>query len=184
MFSIKTTKNVIEHLRSKHNVGPEGIISAGPTSTQQMIQQALGRSMPRIVFNQDVFKDLLLQWIVDGNVSFRMCELSTFRTLCAYLAACQPDYSGIYRALPKSGHAIKRYLLTCYEKMRLEVRAKLHTTIVKIHFSFDMWSGPNRHAYQVVVAHWMDRDGQLHAALLSLHRFEGAHNGFNQADHI
>jgi len=113
-----------------------------------------------------------------------MCELSSFRTLCTYLAACQPDYSGIYRALPKSGNAIKRYLLTWYEEMRQEVRAKLHTTSVKIHFSFDMWSGPNRHAYQAVVAHWMDQDGQLHASLLSLHRFEGAHNGFNQADHI
>jgi hypothetical protein len=117
-------------------------------------------------------------------VSFRMCELSTFRTLCAYLAGCQPDYSGVYRALPKSGHAIKRYLLTWYEEIRQEVKAKLHTTLVKIHFSFDMWSGPNRHAYQAVVAHWMDHDGHLHAALLSLHRFQGAHNGFNQADHI
>jgi len=68
--------------------------------------------------------------------------------------------------------------------MRQEVKAKLHTTVLKIHFPFDMWSGPNRHAYQAVVAHWMDRDGYLHAALHSLHRFQGAHNGFNQAEHI
>jgi len=113
-----------------------------------------------------------------------MCELSTFRTLCAYLTACQPDYSGIYRALPKSGYAIKHFLLTWYEEMRQEVKAKLHTTLVKIHFSFDMWSRPNSHAYQAVVAHWMDRDGYLHAALLSLYHFQGAHNGFNQAEHI
>ena len=30
----------------------------------------------------------------------------------------------------------------------------------------------------------MDRDGYLHAALLSLLRFQGAHNGFNQEEHI
>jgi len=30
----------------------------------------------------------------------------------------------------------------------------------------------------------MDSDGYLHATLLSLHHFQGAHNSFNQAEHI
>jgi len=33
---------------------------------------------------------------------------------------------------------MKRYLLTWYEEMRQEVKAKLYTTLVKIHFSFDI----------------------------------------------
>ena len=68
--------------------------------------------------------------------------------------------------------------------MRAEVTAKLHQVVVKINFSFDMWSGPNRHAYQAIVAHWLDPSMKLHTALLSLHRFRGAHSGFNQADHF
>jgi len=68
--------------------------------------------------------------------------------------------------------------------MKEEVKAKLHGTLAKIHFSFDMWSGPNQHAYQAVVAHWVDRDGHLHAMLLSLHRFLGSFSGLNQADHL
>jgi len=68
--------------------------------------------------------------------------------------------------------------------MKEEVKAKLHGTLAKIHFSFDMWSGPNQHAYQAVVAHWVDRDGHLHAMLLSRHRFLGSFSGLNQADHL
>jgi len=143
-----------------------------------------GNAPPRIIFNEDVFKQLLLQWIVANDISFRMCEDAFFRRLCAYLAACQPDYSGVYRALPQTGNAIKRYILSWYQAMKEEVKAKLHGTLAKIHFLFDMWSGPNQHAYQAVVAHWVDRDGHLHAVLLSLHRFLGTHSGLNQAGHL
>jgi len=183
IFSMKTTKYAITHLKIKH-IGPDGLIVSGTTAAQQTIQAAFGRSMPRIILNEDIFKELLLLWIVDANVTFRTREQRSFRTLCAYLAACQPDYSGIYRALPQSGNAIKRYLLTWYEAMRKEVKSKLHSATVKIHFSFDMWSGPNQHSYQAIVARWLDGVGILHAALLSLHRFEGAHSGINQAEHL
>jgi hypothetical protein len=71
-----------------------------------------------------------------------------------------------------------------YKEMKAEVKTKLRRVEVKIHFSFDMWSGPNHHAYQAVVGHWLDEECKLHAALLSLHRFEGAHTGVNQADHV
>jgi hypothetical protein len=54
-----------------------------------------GNAPPRIIFNDDVFKQFLLQWIVAHDISFRMCEDAFFRRLCAYLAACQPDYSSV-----------------------------------------------------------------------------------------
>jgi hypothetical protein len=180
-----TIKNAIAHLRSKHRVGQNGIITAGGESIhQQTIEKAFGQKRPQITFNVGVFKDLLLQWIVQMNVSFRVCEDTSFRSLCSYLAACQPDYSGVYRALPQSSCTIKRYVLTWYRAMKEDVTSQLHATHTKIHFSFDMWSGPNRRAYQAIVAHWMARDGRLHAVLLSLHRFQGSHSGVNQAEHL
>ena len=112
---MKTTKNTITHLKTKHNIGPEGRIIARTTPAQQTIQVAFGQSTPRILFNENIFKELLLLWVVNTNISFCMCEQLSFHTLCTYLAVCQPDYSGIYRALPQSGNAIKRYLLTWYE---------------------------------------------------------------------
>jgi len=147
--------------------------------------RSMFRNMPlRIIFNEDVFKQLLLQWIVANDISFHMCKDAFFQRLCVYLAACQPDYSGVYCALPQTGNAIKRYILLWYQAMKEEVKAKLHGMLAKIHFLFDIWSGPNQYAYQTVVAHWVDRDGHLHAALLSLHRFLGAYSGLNQADHL
>jgi len=65
--------------------------------------------------------------------------------------------------------------------MRAEVTAKLHQVVVKIHFSFDMWSSPNHHTYQAIVVHWLDPPIKLHLALFSLYRFHGIHSGFNQA---
>ena len=184
-FAMTTTKNALAHLRLKHCVGPDGIITAGAGSVhQRTIEKAFGQTRPRITFNIDVFKDLLLQWVVQMNVSFRVCEDTTFRSLCSYLAACQPDYSGVYRALPQSGNAIKRYVLTWYHAMKEDVMSQLHVTHTKIHFSFDMWSGPNRRVYQAIAAHWMARDGRLHAFLLSLHRSKGSHSGINQAEHL
>ena len=96
----------------------------------------------------------------------------------------QPDYTAIHRMLPRSGDAIRRYILAFFEEMRIEVRKNLRAAEIKIHFSFDMWSGLNRHAYQAIVAHWLDSETCLHTALLSIHRFCGAHTGVNQAEHF
>lgn len=173
------TKNAIEHLRTKHRIGPDGPMAIGSTSAQQTIVSMFGNAPPRIIFNEEVFKHLLLKWIVTNDISFHMCEDSFFRRLCSYLATRQPDYSSVYHALSRVGGAIKSYILTWYLTMKEEVKTNLHGTLAKIHFSFDMWSGPNQYAYQAIVAHWVDGGGRLHAVLLSLHRFRGAHSGLN-----
>ena len=54
-----------------------------------------------------------------------MCEDQTFQALCSYLAACQPDFFGVYCALPLTGNATKRYILVWYEAMRSEVKKQL-----------------------------------------------------------
>jgi hypothetical protein len=66
--------------------------------------------------------------------------------------------------------------------MKDKLKTKLRRTEIKIHFSFDMWSAPNHHAYQAIVAHWLDERCKLHTVLLDLHRFEGQHSGANQAE--
>jgi hypothetical protein len=68
--------------------------------------------------------------------------------------------------------------------MKAEVTNRLRLSPFKIHYSFDMWSGPNRHTYQVIIAHWLDGEGKLHTTLLSIRRFVGTHSGINQANHF
>ena len=81
MFSMKTTKNAIMHLKTKHNIGPEGIIATGTTPAQQTIQAAFGQSMLRILFNENIFKKLLLLWIVE--------DVKTIEQMLA--ALCEED---------------------------------------------------------------------------------------------
>jgi hypothetical protein len=66
--------------------------------------------------------------------------------------------------------------------MKAELKRRLRRAEFKVQFSFDMWSAPNHHAYQAIVAHWLDECCQLHTVLLDLHRFEGQHSGANQAE--
>ena len=95
-FAIAATKNPLAHLQSKRRVGPNGkIITCVEFTHQQTIEKAFGQTRPQITFNIDVFKDLSLQWIMQTNVSFLVREDTTIRSLCSYLAACQPDYSGV-----------------------------------------------------------------------------------------
>jgi hypothetical protein len=83
-----STRNPLDHLREKHNIGPDGPITAGPASYQQSIETAFGRLPAVIEFNADIFKTLLLAWIFMNSISFRVVEHPLFRLLLWYLTAC------------------------------------------------------------------------------------------------
>jgi len=60
-----------------------------------IIQQAFGNSTPKIQFNPDVFKQLLVQSMVSSNISFWQVEKPSFRLLLSYLAAITASYTAI-----------------------------------------------------------------------------------------
>jgi len=124
---------------------------------------------------------MLINWITSASVPFSVCNHPAFRTLLAYLGACQPDIKAITMVIPQSGHTLRRWLDEFHGVMFNAVKQSLQTALCRIHFSFDLWSGPNMHAYMAIVAHWVDQNFKLHAVLLDLHRFMGTHTGKNQA---
>jgi len=65
-----------------------GAIAVQLEKGQLQIETAFGNTRPQIVFNQDVFRNMLLHWIIQNNISFRTVEEGSFRTLLGYLAAC------------------------------------------------------------------------------------------------
>ena len=80
---------MIHHLHQQHGVtklNPQGASSVLKDASQ--IQKAFGNRTPRIVFNGDIFRMLLLRWIVINNISFRQVNDDAFRTLLTYLSAC------------------------------------------------------------------------------------------------
>ena len=85
-FSDSSTKNMIDHLREVHIVGKDGPIAL--EQGQVLIETAFGKTRPQVTFNSDLFRDLLLRWIVENHIGFRQVEQSSFRVLLRYLVAC------------------------------------------------------------------------------------------------
>jgi hypothetical protein len=89
-FATTSTKNPREHLRLKHRIDADGVIAtSGSTTHQETIQAAFGRAgIPKIEFNADVFKHLMVRWVFKMSITFRVCDDDTFRAIPSYLAAC------------------------------------------------------------------------------------------------
>lgn len=79
---------MIEHLRETHKIGKHGAIAVQLEKGQIQIETAFGNTRPQIIFNQEVFRNMLLHWIIQNNISFRAVEQGSFRTLLGYLTAC------------------------------------------------------------------------------------------------
>jgi len=86
-YSDASTKNAISHLRRVHRLGPDGEL---PTVAirQQSLREAFGNTTPRIAFNPEMFKAILLRWMTICNNPFNAVENNSFRLLAGYLAAC------------------------------------------------------------------------------------------------
>jgi len=87
-FSDSSTKNMIEHLCDTHRIGKHSPIEATLAQGQVLLETVFGKTRPQIVFNRDVFQNLLLRWIILNNVSFLKIEQHSFRVLLTYLLAC------------------------------------------------------------------------------------------------
>jgi len=86
-FAVTGTKNMIDHLRAIHRIDKNGPMDSKEAITQR-IDHAFGKTQQRIDFNIDMFKQLLLRWIILNHITFRQVEDNAFRYLLFYLLAC------------------------------------------------------------------------------------------------
>ena len=85
-FADSSTKNMIDHLQEVHRVNRDGAIPI--EEGQVLIESAFGKTRPQIVFNGDLFRDLLLRWMILNHISISQVKQSSFRVLLRYLVAC------------------------------------------------------------------------------------------------
>lgn len=85
-FADSSTKNMIEHLQDVHKVNRDGPIPLD--AGQALIETSFGKTRPQIIFNADMFRDLLIRWMILNHISFSQVEQSSFRVLLRYLVAC------------------------------------------------------------------------------------------------
>lgn len=89
-FTDSSTKNMIEHLHEIHKIGKDGPIPL--EQGQVLIETAFGKSRPQVTFNTDLFRDLLLRWIIENHISFSQVEKGSFQVLLRYLVACVSSF--------------------------------------------------------------------------------------------
>ena len=86
-----STKHPIDHLKHSHRMSAQGLLDA--TASTSLIRQAFGTNSPKLQFNSDVFKQLIVQWMVECHVSFRQVEEPSFCLLMSYLSAVTASYT-------------------------------------------------------------------------------------------
>jgi hypothetical protein len=122
----------------------------------------------------ELFKDLLLRWIVDADISFSAVEHPDFRELLGLLNEELVD-----ELLPRSGVTIRSWLEAEYQSQKELLRSKLATSLYKKHLTFDLWTSPQEYALLGVTVHFTDALKRPQTSLLALRRLRGAHSGEN-----
>ncbi|KAM7210618.1 hypothetical protein V8F06_013992, partial [Rhypophila decipiens] len=126
------------------------------------------------ITTQQRFRRLLVNWVADSDLPFRVVEHQYFRDLLSILNADQTDY-----LLPKSHNTLRAWMRSEYETHLNTIKSALLATPYPVHLSFDGWSSPGTAAYFAVVAHFFDEERVLNTKLLALPRIRGTHNGEN-----
>jgi hypothetical protein len=92
-YADTTTKNAINHLVKVHQFHQNGErqttavgMDVGDGSSSSL-NNVSANTVPRILFNSDVFKQLYVHWIVTNNISFQQATSPSLRFLLMYLCA-------------------------------------------------------------------------------------------------
>ena len=146
-----------------------GALSSLPPSTN-------GR---QVAFNDIQFKDKLIDWTIDLDLSFRqVVHQRTRRLFSLYI-------DDIGHIDPHSASTISDWTRTAWlDDRKPFLKAKLHLPMSKIHLSVDIWTSSEGTNYVAVVAHWLDEKKKLRQALLDLPLLKGPHSGENVASVI
>jgi E3 ubiquitin-protein ligase DOA10 len=78
---------MIDHLREAHRIDKDDVMDT-EGAVNQRIDKVFGKATKRIEFNLDMFKQLLLRWIIINHIAFHQVEDAAFRTLLRYLLTC------------------------------------------------------------------------------------------------
>jgi len=70
--------------------------------------------------------------------------------------------------LPASANTIRAWIVRSYDTERQMIQKSLGKSRSRIHFTMDMWTSPNHLALLGIVAHYMDQNGRLNKALVTI----------------
>ncbi|KAG5745099.1 hypothetical protein H9Q72_014012 [Fusarium xylarioides] len=130
-------------------------------------------------FDRKHFQRLLLEWIIEENHAFSVCEQGRLRQIFEYLSPLvKITDANITRT------TIRRKVLSAYEMHKDKVVAALKQSCGLIHVSFDGWKSGNRHSLYGIACFFRDENSQLHKLALGVPELRTRHFGHNIAAEI
>ncbi|RKK06470.1 hypothetical protein BFJ65_g18667 [Fusarium oxysporum f. sp. cepae] len=178
------TSGALRHLRKDHDllvgeVDSETIESEPPRRRQRQrtvldLQRQAAERLAIPKPKAELFKELLLRWIVDADVPFSAVEHPDFRKLLGL-----SNEELVDELLPRSGVTIRSWLEAEYRSQKELLRSQLTTSMYKKHLTFDLWTSPQKYALLGVAVHFTDALKRPRTSLLALRRLCGQHSGEN-----
>jgi len=84
-----STRYMTRHLDVTHGINKDNPFGAVTMAAAEgMLHTAFAKAIHKLQFNRDLFKALLVQWIVTNKISFRTVEQRKFHLLLCFLMAC------------------------------------------------------------------------------------------------
>jgi hypothetical protein len=186
-FSAVGTQNIEKHLFREHGLVDKSggrkppalwkgkqektpsrnIVEMLNLDTSDPKEQAIANALIQR-FDRNHFQRLLLEWVIDANISFRQPEHGRLRRIFEYL---NPSVA------VTNAHI-------SHDTVRRRIIDHLRSVPGQIHIAFDGWRSRNRHALYGIVWLYVDKNGVPSKLVLSLPELKNCHSGGNIAARI
>lgn len=130
-------------------------------------------------FDKKFFQRLLMEWIVEANLSFETAEHDKLRKIFAYLNPCVKLCDANLSAT-----SIRRKIVASYEQHKTKVMEVLQSSPGLIHVSFDGWRSGNRHALYGIMCFFQDEKNNPCKIVLGVPEVSTRHSGTNIAAEV
>ncbi|KJZ68664.1 hypothetical protein HIM_11949 [Hirsutella minnesotensis 3608] len=130
-------------------------------------------------FDRNHFQRLLLEWIVEENHSFSVCEQKRLRHIFEYLNPLVKITDANI-----SSTAIRQRVISAYEKHKSKVVEVLKRADGLVHISFDGWRSANRHSLYGLCCFFRDENSHPRKLVLGVPELQIRHRGENIAAKI
>jgi hypothetical protein len=159
--------------RKKPSTGYRTITEAFHLDLHAPREQAIANHLIKN-FDRNIFQRLVVEWVVESNLSFREPESRRLRAVFEYL---NPFIAG---ADAHVGHDTVRKRATAeFERHKTKAVEVLRNAPGLIHISFDGWRSRNRHALYGVACFFRDEDGKARKLILGMPELTIRHSGAN-----
>ncbi|KEY73851.1 hypothetical protein S7711_10131 [Stachybotrys chartarum IBT 7711] len=130
-------------------------------------------------FDRDHFQRLLLEWVVDANISFRQPEHCRLRRIFEYL---NPSVAATNAHI--SHNTVRKRIVDLHLRHKAHIIDYLRKVPGQVHIAFDGWHSRNRHALYGIVCFYIDNNGAPSKLVLGLPELKISHSGENIATQI